>query len=109
MPLINSVNIQNCESENPFFILKGDSSVKRMNSLETCREFYNVVTTKFVSEKSRLTFSPDQPSATSNFLFVNTLNEIEIICFKSTYLRIFKESHDYMRKFESSNSTFNLS
>ncbi|SCU97735.1 LAMI_0F11166g1_1 [Lachancea mirantina] len=68
-----------------------------------CRAFYDAITQ--FSSTIRLQVVPDDfrdtSCANSNFLFVNSCNEIEIICFKTTFLKLFNEAHLYFNAFKS--------
>lgn len=68
-----------------------------MPDVSLIKELFTSCTNNDYSKK-RLTFSPDVPEFNSNFLFVVDEQDgqsLEIIVFKSTIKKIFKESHEY--------------
>lgn len=63
--------------------------------LALCEELFNVVTRFPDNPLIKLSFTPNEPSVKSDY-FID--DDKEIICFKGTFLKVFKEAHDYFEK-----------
>ncbi|CDF89985.1 ZYBA0S05-06238g1_1 [Zygosaccharomyces bailii CLIB 213] len=71
-----------------------------MDHLNSCKELYRLLSNSFGDNACRLTFAPDQPDIDTGFFLSDDGNSVEIVCFKSTYLLIFKEAHNYFNQFQ---------
>ncbi|CCK68340.1 Ecm9p KNAG_0A06860 [Huiozyma naganishii CBS 8797] len=65
---------------------------------QTCQSLYKVLVQEPLEEQYTLSFVPNRPDLPKHdlFLTINEPNCHEIICFKSTWLMIFREAHDYI-------------
>ncbi|EDO14754.1 hypothetical protein Kpol_354p2 [Vanderwaltozyma polyspora DSM 70294] len=69
------------------------------NELILCKEFYEILVAN--NEKStKLTIAPNQQGIDTNYYIAADPTGVEIICFKSTFFKIFKEAHHYLRDSE---------
>ena len=66
--------------------------------LPLCNELLATVTEFPNNSDVKLSFTPNQPGIDSRYY---TDADKEIICFKKTYLLIFKEAHDYFSSIDS--------
>ncbi|KAH9200360.1 hypothetical protein LQ764DRAFT_115001 [Zygosaccharomyces rouxii] len=66
-----------------------------------CKKLYQVLSSDSTTKTCRLTFAPNQPDINDPFFISEEPKNIEIVCFKNTYLSIFKEAHDYFQNYPS--------
>lgn len=72
-----------------------------------CKELYQILTIDSNAKVCRLTFAPNQPGLEEPFFILQESTGIEIVCFKNTYLSIFKEAHSYFENYQSINGMQN--
>ncbi|AQZ16622.1 ECM9 (YKR004C) [Zygosaccharomyces parabailii] len=71
-----------------------------MDHLSSCKELHRLLSNSFGGNACRLTFAPDQLGVDTRFFLSDDGNSVEIVCFKSTYLLVFKEAHNYFNQFQ---------
>lgn len=65
-----------------------------------CKELYEILSNGSTPKVYKLTFAPNQTGVNEPFFISEEPESIEIVCFKSTYLSIFIESHNYFQNYE---------
>lgn len=65
------------------------------HELPLCEELFETITKFPQNPLIKLSFVPNQPSIDSRY-FID--DDREIICFKKTFLMVFKEAHEYFQK-----------
>lgn len=71
-----------------------------MEGKNSCSELYCLLSNNFDNRVCRLTFAPDQSDVVTKFFLSEDENSVEIVCFKTTYLSVFKEAHHYFKKYQ---------
>lgn len=79
-----------------------------MDHLSSCKELHRLLSNSFGGNACRLTFAPDQLGVDTRFFLSDDGNSVEIVCFKSTYLLVFKEAHNYFNQFQPLSGMFSL-
>ncbi|CCE64177.1 hypothetical protein TPHA_0G03370 [Tetrapisispora phaffii CBS 4417] len=77
-----------------------------IQSLALSKELFEKLTIDTDDKVCILRFGSDQESINENYFISNEKDKIEIICFKKTFFRVFKEAHDYFYKVINTKSNF---
>lgn len=73
-----------------------------------CRELYQVLLRNPSAREYRLTFGPGNCCGDEHYLFDEDENLSETLCYKSTLLKVFRESHEFLTLFKSQSCKYKL-
>lgn len=77
-----------------------------MGTLPICKELYRILISNPDHNDYKLTFAPDQETIKERYFLERVNESIEVVCFKTTYLSVFKECHDYFTGIDTSNCKY---
>ncbi|CCF57997.1 hypothetical protein KAFR_0D03490 [Kazachstania africana CBS 2517] len=64
-----------------------------------CKELFEILTSEHSVNQFKLTIAPDEEITSKNHYYIDKSNDetrVEAICFKSTYVSIFMEAHNFL-------------